>query len=95
MVRRPNLTCGPREVVARLNAEKIHIPLRTPQWPLRWRFAGACHVTASKLVPLRKTCDEFVSMSEGGSVFATDVWSLCLCIFVFGALASYLFAVEL
>ena len=26
-----------------LCAEKIHIPVRTPKWPPRWSFAGACH----------------------------------------------------
>ena len=23
--------------------KKTHIPVRTPKWPPRWSFAGACH----------------------------------------------------
>ena len=40
--------------------EKVGIPARTPKWPPRLIFAGACHGQSAGTVT--KTCDEHVSM---------------------------------
>ena len=43
--RKPNLACDFAELVflCKVIFWKTHIPVRTPKWPARLIFAGACH----------------------------------------------------
>ena len=79
---------------ARLYAEIIYIPVRTPKWPPRLNFAGVCHGQEAGTVT--KPCNEFASLWAAYlSASLRLIFGVSLCLFGTLPLYLYLFAVEL